>query len=524
MPTPRRHGGAELVQIPLSTPAFKGLNTERSSSLLGPEWATLLSNAVIDESGRVGNRNGWNDLTTTPEAAAFISGIEYQNHDGTVEMILTTATTVEKTTDGATFSDVTGTAVFTDGNWQMVNFNDMVIGFQSGEAPLKYNGSTSSQITDGGSEPTGGAGLSAFGRLWAVDSDGFTLKYCALLDETDWSGTDAGQLSVKNVWEGTDTIQALAAFNGVLVAFGRDNILMWDDGQGNVRGLDPTRAYVVDTIKGIGCIAPKSIQQIEGDIWFMSASGLRSLGRTIQERSNPVRVLSKNVNTALLTAVNATDFDITRLRSVYSPKDRFYLLSLPQETTAGSSGDEIGQVWVFDTRGALEDGSARCLGTWNQMVPTVAIRRQDNSLAFALMTQTGELGSYSGQLDDTLSYVFDYESGWTDIGVPGVIKILKRINGIFFIDASSTITFKWFFDFSDTQYTASLSTTAAPAAEWGEAEWNVGEWSGGVDLQNLKAAGAASGEYIKVGINSTINSNSIAVQQLDFFVKLGRMK
>jgi len=524
MPTPRAHGGAALQRIPLTVPGFMGLNKQSANSLLGPEWATRLDNAVIDSSNRVACRKGWSDQTTSANADAFISGVEYHKHDGTVQLVVATdnATILKSTDDGASFSAVTGTAVFTDGLWEWHNFGDKVIGVQDGKQPIVYSGSTFSHISDTSNEPTGKCGLAAFGRLWIADADGNTLRYCGLLDETDWSSADSGSFDFKNVWEGTDTIEHVAAFNGTLVVFGKNNILFLTDGQGSALGVNPTQLYVVDTIRGTGCIARDSVQHIEGDVWFLSRQGLMSLGRLIQEKSNPMQNLSVNVQDFISDAYADDAFDTTRLRSVYSPRNRFYLLSLPKESAAGQL-DEIGQVIAFDTRSRMQDGSARCLGTWNGIIPTLFINRVNDDVLCAHHTTDGELFKYEGYVDDAANIAFEYRSGWTDLGGQGFLKMLKRMNIVFFTDGAMTVNFKWAWDFLDTYTTrAKTFVSGGISAEWGIAEFGVGEYSGGVGLNDGKVQGNGNGEYIKFGISVTINGNQFSLQQLDLYARIGR--
>jgi hypothetical protein len=492
---------------------------------MGPEWATVLTNAIIDGSGRLAARAGWVTATGTPHTSAFVQLIEYHKHDGTVELVATTATEVVKSTDGGnTWSNVTGTAVFTSGNWQLQNFNDLVIGFQDGEAPLLYNGTTSSQITDGGSEPTGGIGLSAFGRLWAVDADGVNLKYCALLNHTDWSGADAGSFDLSNVWPGTDTVQGLAEYNGALVVFGKHNILFYIDGSGSSLGIDPTNMYIVDTITGMGLGARDSIQAVSGDLWFLSDSyNLVSLQRVVQEKSAPTTILSKNVSDDLRDSITLTGQDLTEVRSLYSPADRFYLLFLPRESGAGQ-GDEVGSTWVFDTRGTLEDGSARCMGKWTDNVATAPIVRDNGDVMWALRAQTGEVGTYSGTDDDAVDFTFDYESGWIDLTQQSYLLILKRLTGLFFVGTDTEVVLKWGFDFESTLKTQTLTFDAGSVgAEFGIGEFGIGEFSGGVTLREKKVGGKGTGEFIKVGASAIIVSADFAMQQIDLYAKVGRL-
>ena len=518
---PRSHGGAALQHIPLATPGFHGLNTEAASSLLGPEWATELTNAVIDDSNRLAARKGWVDQTTTPNADPFVSGFEYRKHNGSSEIICATdnATIVRSTDEGVSFSDVTGTATFTSGKWEWLNYADTVIGLQSGKAPIVYTGTTFSHLTDV-NVPTGKAGTAFAGRLWIADSDGITLKWSALLDETDWTSADSGSIDFKNVWPGTDTIQAVASHNGALVVFGARNIIFITDGAGSELGIDPTQAYIADIISGTGCVAQESVQAVDGDLWFLSDSGLMSLGRLIQERSNPMQNLSSNVQSALIADINLSSFDITDLRSVYSPKDRFYLLSLPR--VSGSA--EVGTTWTFDTRGRLEDGTARCLGNWTGLIPTVLWRRSNNDIFAANYAYPGELFKYEGQDDNDLAFLFTYRGGWTDLGAPGMLKILKRMAGVFFADTATTVSFKWAWDFEETYSTRVKEFTGdGTASSWDVGLWDSAVWGGGTQLREGKVVPSGNGKYIRWGLNVSINGQEFSVQQLELFAKIGRL-
>lgn len=530
MPTPRHHGGAALQNIPLTVPAFKGLNKESEKSILGPEWATLLNNSVIDETNRVASRKGFDSQTSTPlpSSAQFVQIFEYRKKNGTVEVVGTGDDNVlyASNDDGATFSAVTGTATVVDPNVQFINFHDKLIAVQEGGNPMVYTGTTFSDIVDGGSQPTGRAAVAAFGRVWAVNSTGVEVQYSGLLDETDWSSSDSGVFSMENVWPESDSIVALAAFNGALVVLGQNNIVMITDGAGSAMGIDPTQAYVVDTVSGIGCVARDTVQNVKGDLWFLSKDGLQSLGRLVQEKSNPLLNLSKNIQDFLIEAITDPAIDLDNARSVYSPEDRFYLLSLPRESTVGGTITETGRAFVFDTRGRLEDGSSRCMGQWTWLAPRALCRRRDNSLLMAQREVAGELGLYSGYLDDGASYEFTYESGWIDItGTQGFLILPKRIEGIYLIGQDITVNMKWAFDFSSIFRSESVTFTGvANFSEWGESEWGEAEWGGGSALKEARIAGGGSGEFIKLGVQATINGGEIAIQQLDVFAKIGRLK
>jgi len=392
----------------------------------------------------------------------------------------------------------------------------MVAVTEDGQAPTRYTGTTYADLTDAGAEPTGTVGLSAFGRLWITDSADNVIKYCALLDETDWSGADTGGIDMRNVWPEGDVITALAAFNGSLVVFGRTNIAVYSDGQGHALGIDPTQIALVDTISGVGCTAKDTIQLVQGDLWFLSDKGLQSLSRLIQEKSNPLNNLSKNIEGYIqeLVAISSA----SAINAIYSPDDRFYLLSLPRE----SGGAEAGRTLVFDTRGRLEDGSVRCTGDWS-LVSRGAVIRADQTFLFANYDAVGEVGLYDGYSDDGASYSFNYESGWLDLTKQGYLIFPKRLTGLFYVEAATTLQLKWAFDFTGA-FTSRTKTVAAfsAGAEYSVAEWSEDEFGGASGLREGRVAGSGSGQYVKLGVQSNI-TGQLATQQLNLFAKIGRL-
>lgn len=443
---------------------------------------------------------------------------ELVQSDGTTALFGHAGTALYVSTDdGSTWSDITGTATPTAGAVTAFhNFNDKIVALQAGQAPALSDGTSFVAVTDVNA-PLGLVGCSAFGRMWIAAANGHDLRYSALLDATDWTSTDSGVLDLWNVWPGNDTITAVVQFNGALVVFGRRCIVVWTDGAGSALGIDPVSMYVVDVIQGVGCISQFSVQHVDGDLWFLSEFGLQSLGRLIQEKSNPIENLSKNVQGSLQAAVELTPE--ANIRSAYSPRDRVYLLSLPSGGTS-----ETGRCHVFDTRQRLPDGAARCVGTWT-LVPNAIVVRKNGEVGMQVFsTVSANYGTYDGQLDDTYTYVLDYESGWMDLTQQGYLIFPKRYSGVFFSDNDITVNFKYALDFSDSFITKSKSFVGAgAAAEWGEAEWNVGEFGGGVSLHSGQVTGARSGEYIKLGLTCTINNTIMAVQQLDIFCKVGRI-
>jgi hypothetical protein len=507
MPTPKYLGGAALQSIPLTAPAFRGLNTQQEFSLLGPEWATEATNAVIDDSGRLASRRGYERYTSTDVSNGARQIGERRATNGSYEIVWMDDEDVFTGTSTVTNRGTHGQ----DGKGQIINLLGNAYIVRQSETPKVWNGSALSDLTSvSGTVPTGNCGLGAFGRLWICDADRQTIKYSALLDPTLWATADgAGSIDMTSVWpDGMDEVVAIVAFNSMLVVFGRRQIVMWADGQGSALGIDPLNIYVVDTIIGTGCVARDSIQQVQGDLWFLSEQGVMSFRRLVESENNPLANVTRNVENMLRLYV--VQEDPADIRSVYSPADRFYLLSLP---TAGAT-------FCIDTRGSLEDGSSRVTfwdrGYYALYYNRVAgvICRPDNIF---------DLARYTGYFDGEDDYTFSYKSGWLDLGpeVARYLKIFKKIRAILLVGSGGNATFSWAFDFSEVGAQAN-TILAGASSSWGTGLWGVSIFGGGSTLEVLSIPTNRTGQFIRIGVSFPVSGTEFAVQQLDLSAKIGR--
>ncbi len=517
----RMHGGAPLLHIPLNAPAFSGLNSQASAAILGPEWATRLENTVLDQFSRLSGRKGIEKKNTS----TLTGDIEFlfEHYDTTAEthhlfaVVDTSGTiTIHKSTDyGANWSDVSGTATLSDPNILLVELGGDIIGLQDGETPILYSGTSFSDVS-ASNMPEYNVGCAAFGRIWSKRSP-TTVAYTGLLDPTDWNASGSGEIDLTSVWQNGDVVTAVSEFNGQLVIFGQHHVVIYDDNSGSEVGLDPANAVLQDIITNVGCIARDSIQAVNGDLWFLSDGGVQRLGRLIETTNNPLNNISNNIQDDLQSRVAAvSNFDI---KSVYSPRERFYLLAISE-----GAGGETGATYVFDTQGALQDGSFRVTGVWNNLVPRAAAYGSDQNLYLAVKDKPGYVYVYQGFDDDGDSYVVNYESGWNDLDSPN-LKMLKRINGLLYVQSETSVTFKWAWDFRSNFKSGTVTYPAnAGAAEWGTAEWGEAEWGGGLTIQEKRVPGSGTGEYIKVGFSTQVNGEVFTLQQLSLYMKLGRLR
>jgi hypothetical protein len=286
-----------------------------------------------------------------------------------------------------------------------------------------------------------------------------------------------------------------------LFIFGKNNILVY------ANATSPADITLSDSITGIGCIARDSIQNTGEDVIFLSGTGVRSVLRTIQEKSAPFRDLSKNVRNDLMAAVSS-EVDVN-IKSVYSPFDSFYLLSL----------NTSNEVYCFDTKAALPDGSAR-VTTWDKIKPQSFCYTSDRTL---LIGQLGYVGKYEGYQDNTASYRMQYFTNHTDLGAPSVTSVLKKLSVVVIGGTNQSVIIKWGYDFLSNYLAQSAKIPAQGVSYYNIAEYGVAEYSNGVLQTTLVAYPTGSGKVVQTGYEADINGSALSIQKIEIAAKNGKV-
>lgn len=510
----------QLLTTTIQAPGFMGLNLQDSSVSLENGYATVATNCIIDKFGRIGARKGWLPSHT---ALAALTGYtvkaigELIDNAGNSYIVAAGHNKLFKLV-GSTLTELTygggGTApTITADNWQMAPLNGVLYLYQAGLDPLVFDPTVSTTTFKRVSEKTGYTGtvssnncaISAYGRIWSANNttNKSTVQFSDLLSGHVLSTGTAGTLDVSQVWPaGADEITALAAHNNFLIIFGRRQILIYSN------ATDPNNITLSDTITGTGCLARDSVIRTGSDIVFLSDTGVRSLMRTIQEKSAPMREISLNVKDDLIEEV-AVEV-VANIKAVYSDKDAFYLLSLPVSNV----------VYCFDMRTQLQNGAARTT-KWNSITPTAMFYTRNKDL---LLGKTSYIGKYTGNLDNTSTYRLQYYTNYFDFGSPTALKILKKISMILIGGTNANISVKYGFDFSPNYSSRNLILGDIVVAEYGVAEYNIGEYTAGVVFDNKKIQASGSGNILQIGIETEINNFELSLQKLDCYVKAGRTR
>jgi len=509
----------------ISAPGFYGLNTQDSPLDLNAGFALVATNCVIDQYGRIGSRKGFSRLnSSTGNLGANDVTVmnELVQADGTLTVLFAGNNKLFKLDGSNAIVELTygggGTApTITASNWQTASLNNITYFFQSGFNPLIYDPAVSTTTFRRVSEKTGYVGtvpdaniaISAFGRLWAANTttNNATVFFSDLIAGHVWSTGTSGSLNVDRVWvNGADEITGLAAHNGFLFIFGKRQILIYQN------ATTPASMSLHDTVEGIGCIARDSIQTTSTDVLFLSNSGVRSLMRTIQEKSSPERDLSKNIRNDLMETVAGET--LANIKSVYSEREAFYLLTTPSTKS----------VFCFDTKAYLQDGAARAT-TWDSIEPTSLLSRRNGDL---LVGKNGYVGKYGTFQDHDAEYRMLYYTNHSDLGDQNVTSILKKLSTVVIGGSNQVVTFKWGFDFKTNYLSDSATIPTQGESLYGVAEYGanatvIAEYVDGIALQTLTVSASGSGKVVQSGYESNIDGTPLSFQKIEIQSKQGRL-
>ena len=505
----------------ITAPGFAGVNTQDSPVDMDMKFALEANNCIIDKSGRIGARKGWETVAATATVGDTNVGAigECVSASGVSTIIVCAGNGIHKLT-GSTLTLLTygggGVApTITSNNWQMCTLNGALLMFQQGYDALLYDPATSTttyrrvseHATYSGTLGKNNCGIAAYGRIWSArsDTDTMTLQWSDTLTFQKWTAGTAGSLNLYGVWpQGGDEIIALAAHNNQLIIFGRKQTLIYTGAK------DPSTMTLYDAIGNSGCAGRDTVQNTPSDLVYLSFNGLQSLARTIQEKSAPLVSMSRTVNDDIKAYVAET-VSSSNIKAIYSPVDAFYLLTFT----------EYSVVFCFDMRTPMQDGSQRAT-TWYNIAPQCFCYGVDNIL---YLGKPGWLAKYGGYTDNGTAYRMTYYSPWIDFGDPIRSSILKRINTSIAGRSTSAVVFKWGFDYVPASVSGSNATvTSGVISEYNISEFGIGEYTRGGYVRVASVPAAGSGKVIQFGIECQVTGYPISVQRMDIFTKDGAYK
>jgi hypothetical protein len=269
----------------------------------------------------------------------------------------------------------------------------------------------------------------------------------------------------------------------------------------------PATMSLADTVAGVGCVDRDTVQYTGTDVLFLSQTGLKSFGRTIQEKSMPITSLSNNITKDI---IDLTQNEISFFRTVYSPENGFYLLTFVNQDTT----------YCFDVRGTVEGGAYR-VTRWPGTGFTAYARLEDGTLYIG---NGNGISKYTSYRDNGEPYRFKYYSPGLTFGDPSRLKILKKLRPTI-VGANSAIMFlKWAYDFGTFFQTAEFTVGNQITGYFNESEFNsTAEFTGG-DLTSRRGINTTGGGgVITIGLEADIDGSGLSLQEINVLALMGKV-
>ena len=523
--------------IQVAAPGFLGLNTQDSPVSMDITYAAVADNCVIDKLGRIASRKGFQALTTngrvTLDEAPVRQMFFFTSRAGEDFLFVCANNTIylQGLTSPFELTALTlpvGYPGITDDNWSICTLADKVYFVQSGNQPLLFDPALPTELNTWAEPPDPATGpspglpnvnLAAFGHQWCADYDGnksILVWSDLLIGDVFATATQGGSIDLTEVWPfGYDTVVSMYAHNNFLVVFGLQSILVF-----NVPITGPTYAELTDTIEGIGCVARDSVVGTGSDVFFLDDTGVRSLGRTIQEKSVPIGDMSVNVRSDIKSSIASS----TRknIKAVYHADESFYAVFFP----------DIDVTYVFDTRQQLENGALRAT-RWPFIGITCSTRSQQDDQYFA-----GRYGVYTYEGGNDEAYIdpddvnllvaspvnMSYYTNYQTFDMPANLKFPKQLDLTIIGAEELQLYVRWGFDYLAPTNEQELVRTGGVVAQYNISEYDIAEYSGGGTLLTTEQFNLwGNGRNVNFGFEAGILGTQLSMQELNIQTLTGRI-
>ena len=558
-----------LQTLLVRAPSFEGLNTEDSPLGQTLTFALSADNAVIDRLGRLGSRLAFAADTETinvqytadPKTVRTeknVTQIGGGDLDGKF-IILCVVQVVQYGSDNIVLdtdyfvcrrdnNELTELPLppgipgqVQVGKADIVYFNNNLYVFSAGNPALIYDG-PNNEMKAMSAEPNwlppqvdagnladqidGDIALSAYGRMWVsgVGADYNKIYYSDLLIANQWydgkaeptdSQNTGGIIDVSEFWpNGGDRIVSLAAHNNFLIVFGRESILVY----ANAASGDPAAEggiFLQDSMMNLGSVGRDAVVNTGSDVLFVDDSGLRSLSRTIQEKSVPIGDISRNVRGDIRRVIGESEQ--SRITLSYWPSESVIVCLFP----------DTAQAFVASANAPSSTGGLK-MTKWNRcFFNTTFYYENQGTTAVYLGGNTDQNGllTYGGYTEwNGQAFTFKYSSMPLDFGEPAKDKFMKSIDyTIFSLFEETNATARWGYDGNLSRKKA-IDIDALIPAYYNEATFGDTTFgASGSTIRRYRVNTRGSGSMARIGLDIKILGNEVSVQEINVQTLLGRI-
>jgi len=272
-----------------------------------------------------------------------------------------------------------------------------------------------------------------------------------------------------------------------------------------------------DGISNVGLVERDAICNIGTDVMFCDDTGVRSFGRTIQEKSNPIGEASMNVKrviTDMIISEANSEAYVRGIRMSYIPSSSLFVCLFASNKTA----------YAFSTERPSSTGGLK-VTRWTDCYWNAACFVEDGEVGTTLLGGDLDKGilKYEG-FNGYEKFKMDFESMALSTGSVIQNTIPKSIVYLLGADAiPADAKAKWGFG-SYCDYTRDFRITPTGTNEWGIVKFGVDEYVGGrpgVITTKINTLGA--GEHLRVGLEITIDRCPYALQEIAINTAVGRL-
>tara|TARA_R110001632_G_scaffold232799_1_gene374633 strand:- start:205 stop:1809 length:1605 start_codon:yes stop_codon:yes gene_type:complete len=317
-----------------------------------------------------------------------------------------------------------------------------------------------------------------------------TIFYSSNFDPDSFSGSGAGSIVL------TDAVVGLASFRSDLIIFCKNSIFKL------VNISDSDNIAVVPVTRNVGCLDGQSIQEIGGDLLFLSPDGVRTVAGTARigdvELSSVSRQIQK-ITSVIASSIN--DFVVSS--GVLRSKSQYRLFYTNTSQSSSLSKGIIGTLtpngfeWS-ETKGIQANGFASGLDKDG----VEQLYHGDNA-GFVYNHDTGNVFNPAGSASNVEAIYYTPDLDFGDIGTRKTIKYIKVS-----ISPEGTIQpeldVKYDFESAETPQPPTYTLTTIPLpATFGNATFGTSEF------------GAAENPLVRQAVEGTGNTCALRLKSDD---------
>lgn len=279
--------------------------------------------------------------------------------------------------------------------------------------------------------PSSGIMVTIQSRIYAISDDGQTVRFCKVGNPTDWTTPDdAGFLPVAQHFGSGQRAYGLGIYQGKLAVFSDKSVQLW------MVDPDPTAMAIENTVDGVGTRHHGSIVPLNGDLLFLSDTGIRSL-TTLTNSLFPSDVdlglpVKQIAVPSPLVGGTATLQPYSKVLAVGASPFGQYWVAAPDTWAFGGATEYGWLAWSFSRQAKLNawawhgaGGAARAKVTGWASLGNRMFLRTDKEPYLLVMTPEVFLQDET----EAAAYAACHATTqWLDFGKPGKMKALTGID------------------------------------------------------------------------------------------------